>query len=280
MAAPVSSQTLLAALGPVLAAVLAAGGALGAGSGSRLSRSVFILLAGVLALHMVRYALLDRQHVETLAHVAVAWLLPAILLEGGRRFASADRAAVLAALRDFSLVITVAAGIAVVNGLGLRLADHALLYNGVALSGWLLLAHLLQQLLRPSSRAGVASLPGLLPLLPAGWYAFVVLFGPANPVFSGEDMGLLPLCNALAAAYALPALMLARMAAARAGPARRWLTACAAGFALVWLALEIRHSFHGAILSGPTRPLELAVTILALAAVGALFLFVASRRRL
>jgi len=73
----------------------------------------------------------------------------------------------------------------------------------------------------------------------------------ANPLITGRGVGGIFILDALTLAYALPALLYAAMVWLRLGPVEaRWAgRVLATGLAFVWLSLEIRHAFHGAVLT-------------------------------
>jgi uncharacterized membrane protein len=81
-----------------------------------------------------------------------------------------------------------------------------------------------------------------------------------NPLWTGEPVGTLPIFNALLLAYALPGLMALLSARELARQGWNHLAICTAivglVLALAWLGLEIRHAFHGSVLTGPTGDAE------------------------
>ncbi|HMR29957.1 MAG TPA: DUF2339 domain-containing protein [Geminicoccaceae bacterium] len=81
-----------------------------------------------------------------------------------------------------------------------------------------------------------------------------------NPLATGAPVGRLPILNILLFAYALPVPLLALLARELSilGQARlaAVVAALAIGLGLLWLGLELRHAFHGTILTGPTGPGE------------------------
>ena len=131
--------------------------------------------------------------------------------------------------------------------------DYGLLEQSLNTVAWLCMAYLVRIYARLKPR----------PVLVFGWRilaglaaAQVVLLQLllANPLWSREMVGELPLVNLLFLAYALPALFAFHFARALAeeGHGRSALGAGVLGLVLVWsyLSLEVRRAFHGAIL-GP-----------------------------
>jgi uncharacterized membrane protein len=114
---------------------------------------------------------------------------------------------------------------------------------------WLALAALLLRLGERRSRPvllwggiilfGVATVQAVL------WQALI-----ANPLLTGEAVGRWVGPDALTVAYGGPALLYAAIAYFRSGPLvlRGIARGLAAGFALLWLTLEVRHAFAGAVL--------------------------------
>jgi uncharacterized membrane protein len=81
------------------------------------------------------------------------------------------------------------------------------------------------------------------------WQALI-----ANPLITGEKVGRILVFDTLSMAYALPALCYAAMVWLRLGPGElRWAARIlAAGFAFLWLSLEVRHAFRGEVLTWGT----------------------------
>ena len=102
----------------------------------------------------------------------------------------------------------------------------------------------------------------LAALLLCGLGGFVLLgtLLDLNPLDTGLPVGRLPIFNDLLLAYGLPILPLALIARelGRQGFARPAAAVAAAALALglAWLALELRHAFHGTVLTGDTGPAE------------------------
>ncbi len=82
-----------------------------------------------------------------------------------------------------------------------------------------------------------------------------------NPVFDGQAVGSWPILNTLLLAYGLPSFILITFAYIARGRQenRLKLFSSISGLALffVYISLEVRHAFHGAILTGATRDAEL-----------------------
>jgi uncharacterized membrane protein len=87
---------------------------------------------------------------------------------------------------------------------------------------------------------GLATVQALL------WQALI-----ADPLLTGEPVGRLLIFDVPTLAFALPALLYAGIVWLRLGPnALRWVARIlAAGLALLWLTLEIRHAFRGEVLT-------------------------------
>lgn len=78
------------------------------------------------------------------------------------------------------------------------------------------------------------------------WQAII-----ANPLLTDDPVGRLVIFDVLTLAYGLPALLYAGIVWFRLGPIPlRWVARIsAAGFAFLWLTLEIRHVFQGEVLT-------------------------------
>lgn len=250
--------------------------------GRTLAAGLPLALLGGLVLRLLWYAFARSDGVETLASVLPAYAIPALLLEIGRRFATRPGDPVrlsLARSRDLALILGLAAGIAVTNGVALRIDRHALLDAGTACAVWLLALRTLLDM-RPHLPPG--PVPGLAPLVPAGFAALEatrLFFGDAHPVRAGLDVGPFPLWNALLAGYALPAAVL--FTAARRlpeGPARTILGGAALAFLLAWLHYATRQLFHGAVLPDTAGTAERLVSTGLWLAVASVCLVTAVRR--
>ena len=115
---------------------------------------------------------------------------------------------------------------------------------------WLALAAFLlwlgERRRREVLRWGGIILFGLATVQAALWQAVI-----ANPLFNDEPVGRLVMLDVLTIAFGLPALLYAGIAWLRLGPIElQWVARIAAsGLAFLWLTLEIRHVFRGAVLT-------------------------------
>ncbi len=123
---------------------------------------------------------------------------------------------------------------------------------------WLALAAFLlwlgERRRRPVLRWGGIILFGLATVEAVLWQALI-----ADPLLTGEPVGRLLIFDVPTLAFALPALLYAGIVGFRLGPNRlRWVARiAAAGLALLWLTLEIRHAFRGEVLTwGETSEAE------------------------
>lgn len=148
------------------------------------------------------------------------------------------------------------------------LAMFAQLHRRAADQGWLRLVRLLLALV-----AGVA---GIVPVLVAA-----TLLNPAiDFLLSGRVRGAVVL-SSMALAYAVPGALLVFGARRIAMPRRLRLPLVSLGGALLalWVALEIRHFWHGPQMTGPTIQAELYSYTVALLLTGAALLYLAIARR-
>ncbi len=97
---------------------------------------------------------------------------------------------------------------------------------------------------RPVLRWSGIIMFGAATVFAVGWQAIVL--SPLMPYIGQPVNGWLPF-DSLFLAYALPALLYGLIGARRLGPPPVWHTAqvAAAGFAFLWVTLEVRHLFHG-----------------------------------
>jgi uncharacterized membrane protein len=135
---------------------------------------------------------------------------------------------------------------------------YTLLEQGLQQDAWLIIGLFLLRRAAAAKRpvlvfgwrivAGAGTLHLLLPLL------FL------NPILTGDPVGALPMANSLALAYLAPAALgvLYHLELARQGETT--LAKLAGGAALLlgfaWVSLELRHAFHGSVLSGATTTAE------------------------
>ncbi len=286
------ARALLAALRDALPLLfLGAGVLLAAFFQWRFRRSGFAAISALLAVTIAFLLLWRMRHAaahggENLLTLLVVYLLPAALLATARRLLgkpAAAAAAIVGTVRDLALLLAVTVAVLVLNGLATAVPGHALLFAGLRLSVWLSLALAIDTLARDRRAPAVARWLVFVPLLPAAEPLVALLPGSANPLFSGEDVGLLPIANALLPAYLLPAVLFARLARRRAGgrPFALPTGAAALLFLFAWGALELRRAFHGAVLSGPTEEAEGTVYLLlgAIPMVVAALVLVFGRRR-
>jgi uncharacterized membrane protein len=70
-----------------------------------------------------------------------------------------------------------------------------------------------------------------------------------NPLWTGDSVGRLPLVNVLALGFLLPAILAFMIAPHGPGWTRHVAAAAALGLMLLWLSLETRHWFQGAVLT-------------------------------
>jgi len=214
---------------------------------------------------------------ENLATLTAAYLPPAVLLIPAVRSLAATApwaARIVGAARDLAFLTALAVAIVVVNGLALAVPDHALVFAGLRLSVWLLLAGTLDALGRETAAPHVLRRMAVAALLPTVEPLAALLAGGANPLLSGFEVGLLPIANALLPGYLVPALLLARLARGRPAGERipsRLAGGAAALMVLLWTSLELRRAFHGAVLSGPLRPGEGLALVLIWAGLATVF---------
>ncbi len=166
--------------------------------------------------------------------------------------------------RDDALVTFLEAGAVAIAFLLVTLELHHFFQGGliyrfdldlVEVSGfavaWLLLAIGLARAVRldprPARLWGMRIVTGLAAIMLVGGSLMVV-----NPLIAPEPVGTLPLLNWLPFAYALPALLLAAIAREIEGSAQPglaiWLQGLAGVLGLLFVSLEIRQLFHGAVL--------------------------------
>lgn len=166
--------------------------------------------------------------------------------------------------RDDALVTVLEAGAVAIGFLLVTLELHHFFQGGlpsrfdiglVEVAGfavaWLLIALGLARAARLNPRP--ARLWGMRLVAAAATTALIVgALVAVNPLLALEPVGEWPLLNWLAFAYALPALLLAAIAReieASAEPALAiWLQGLAGLFGLLFVSLEIRQLFHGAVL--------------------------------
>ena len=129
---------------------------------------------------------------------------------------------------------------------------------GIQLTAWLATA---LGLLRRGPVAGLRGLAIMVLWALAAVYGGGRALTDAFPLVSGEPVGSWPILNSLLPAYGLPALLLAGHAwvlhrrGQRFGSSITGVLGLLAG--LSWAALEIRHLFHGPVLTGRTFEPEL-----------------------
>jgi uncharacterized membrane protein len=127
---------------------------------------------------------------------------------------------------------------------------QSLVRDSVQTLAWLGMAAILLRVGTNRSRQvlvwGGVALFGLATTQAVIWQALV-----ANPLFTAESVGRWLIADALTVAYGLPAILYGVIAASGRGPKPLVLTArvLAAGFAFLWLTLEIRHAFSGEVLT-------------------------------
>lgn len=268
-----TARALLAALRDALPLLfLGAGVLLAALFQWRFRRSGFAAISALLAVTVAFLLLWRMRHAaahggENLFTLLAVYLLPAALLTAARRLLgepAAAAATIVGTVRDLALLLAVTVAVLVLDGLATAVPGHALLFTGLRLSVWLSLALAIAALADDRRAPAVARWLVFAPLLPAVEPLAALLAGPANPLFSGEDVGLLPIANALLPAYLLPAALFARLARRRTGGRPLTLLAgtTALVFLFVWSGLELRRAFHGAVLSGPTGEVEGAAYLL------------------
>lgn len=242
---------------------------------------LFALTAG-LGLRLLWFALVRPEGVGTLALLPSAYLLPAALLALARRRAAVAGAVpiALARTRDLALILGIAAGVAVTNGIALRIGEHALLAAGTGCALWLLAARTLVEL-RPYLPAGrLVACALLIPATFALAETVRLFFGDAAPVRQALDIGPLPLINALLPGYGVPALLLARLGAMLPHPLPRRISRLfGLAFALAFLHLETRQLFEGAVIAGPMGERERFATLAVWLAFALVCLTIAIRRR-
>jgi uncharacterized membrane protein len=112
----------------------------------------------------------------------------------------------------------------------------------LAMAGWLL--HLGERRERAVLRWSGIIIFGLATIFAVGWQA--IILSPVMPYLGQPVEGWL-FFDSLFLAYAVPAVLYALIGVRRLGPPPVWRTAqiVAAGFAFLWVTLEIRHLFHG-----------------------------------
>ena len=110
------------------------------------------------------------------------------------------------------------------------------------MAGWLL--HLGERRDRAVLRWSGIIMFGAATIFAVGWQA--IILNPVMPYIGAPVEGWF-LFDSLLLAYALPALLYAVIGIYRLGPRPVWQSAqiLAAGFAFLWVTLEIRHLFHG-----------------------------------
>ena len=112
----------------------------------------------------------------------------------------------------------------------------------LAMAGWVL--YLGEQRGRAVLRFSGTIMFGAATIFAVGWQA--ITLNPVMPYIGAPVKGWFPF-DSLLLAYALPAALYGVIAMYRLGPPPVWRTAqvLAAGFAFLWVTLEIRHFFHG-----------------------------------
>jgi uncharacterized membrane protein len=112
----------------------------------------------------------------------------------------------------------------------------------LAMAGWLL--HLGERHDRVVLRWSGVILFAIATVFAVGWQA--IFLNPVMPLFGGPVEGWF-LIDSLFLAYAIPAALYTLIGIYRLGPRALWQAALflAAGFALLWVTLEVRHFFQG-----------------------------------
>ena len=112
----------------------------------------------------------------------------------------------------------------------------------LAMAGWVL--YLGERRGRAVLRSSGTIMFGAATIFAVGWQA--IILSPVAPYIGAPVGGWFPF-NSLLLAYALPAALYRAIGLYRLGPRPVWRTAqvLAAGFAFLWVTLEIRHFFHG-----------------------------------
>jgi uncharacterized membrane protein len=112
----------------------------------------------------------------------------------------------------------------------------------LAMAGWLL--HLGERHDRVVLRWSGVILSAIATVFAVGWQA--IFLNPVMPLFGGPVEGWF-LIDSLFLAYAIPAALCTLIGIYRLGPRALWQAALflAAGFALLWVTLEVRHFFQG-----------------------------------
>ncbi len=112
----------------------------------------------------------------------------------------------------------------------------------LVMAGWLL--HLGERRDRAVLRWSGVILFAIATIFGVGWQA--IFLNPVTPFFGAPVEGWFPF-NSLLLAYAVPAALYALIGFYRLGPRVLWRAALvlAAGFAFLWVTLEIRHFFQG-----------------------------------
>lgn len=183
-------------------------------------------------------------------------------LAASRLFASDRDDRLAQVLATGSLLLWLASGWAVVRLLMTRTGDTAL---STGLAEWSL-----HGLVWLATGLGLLRRHRLAPWMPT-LLAAAILCGLAmlvlaatvldmNPLATGEPVGRLAVLNVLLFAYAAPVpllLLLARELGTQDRPrAAAGAAALATALGLVWLGLELRHAFHGTVLTGGTGSAE------------------------
>jgi uncharacterized membrane protein len=120
--------------------------------------------------------------------------------------------------------------------------------NAMETAAWLAIAGILLYLGERRDRSvlrwsGIIMF-GAATVFAVGWQAIVL--NPLMPFIGPPVTGWVPF-DSLFLAYALPAFLYGLIGMCRLGPPAVWRTAqvAAAGFAFLWVTLEVRHLFHG-----------------------------------
>ncbi len=129
----------------------------------------------------------------------------------------------------------------------LTLSEHSL-YTILALGASATLVRLDRRSPSPVFSIG-SMIVSYIGIISALLHHFVLL----NPLFTGEAVGNWPILNLTAAAYLVPALLLAWIWRSAIGkrPRHYLLTLAGASFVFIsaWLVMTMRHAFHGSIIS-------------------------------
>ena len=229
-------------------------------------RTTALVLATIVASRIVLDPDAERligQPIPSLAWILYGLGLPlAAFLAAGRLFARDRDDRLAQVLATGALLLWLALGWALARLLAARLGDPAL-SSGLAewsLHGLVWLATGLGLLRRHRLASWPPTLLAAAALCGLALFVLLAAVLDMNPLATGQPVGRLPVLNALLLAYAAPVPLLALLARELAAQGRQrpaiGAAAIAIALGLVWLGLELRHAFHGTVLTGHTGPGE------------------------